>query len=381
MNRKLVNRETNILIVSNNSKSEWIVGSANLRDFLCSVGYKNVSLAFSSDEALVELDQKEKATLIIMCPDIVDACDAPVPSIALHNMLTGRTTQPIITMTYGNLSHPHLSPEEEPGIIEQFKILAHNAGITGFLNPLSPKKNPSLMVAELTQRAALLKLMSDPLVDPITGGPNRGFGDRQLRVIIARARQMRSVIKCAFVDIDKFKRVNDYFNHAVGDKAIKAVYLAIKQRLRNTDLVYRWGGDEFVIFRCGPSDDRRTIVRSGQSQRRVEGNIESEFNVEEITQALQHVEVATSFPSVPIIKISASVGTSELPIEEIEDVMKRAERRARSQKDVHAKEEILAAACAAIGKKLKHQADIKMLHAKKLRPALEQANTEIHLFT
>ena len=54
-----------------------------------------------------------------------------------------------------------------------------------------------------------------------------------------------SIVLC---DIDDFKKLNDAHGHAFGDEALKIIAHAIKSSLRECDLVYRWGGEEFLIF-------------------------------------------------------------------------------------------------------------------------------------
>jgi diguanylate cyclase (GGDEF)-like protein len=65
------------------------------------------------------------------------------------------------------------------------------------------------------------------------------------------------------VDLDALKPINDTFGHAAGDAAIRAVARAIRQVVRADDLVFRWGGDEFLVVLFGVSEE--------EARRRLEG--------------------------------------------------------------------------------------------------------------
>lgn len=85
--------------------------------------------------------------------------------------------------------------------------------------------------------------------DPLTDLYNRlGFGER-LRAEVQRARRKNETLGVLMVDVDKFKRVNDEFGHAVGDQALKLVADTLQRLVRSEggDIVGRLGGDEFIV--------------------------------------------------------------------------------------------------------------------------------------
>jgi len=65
---------------------------------------------------------------------------------------------------------------------------------------------------------------------------------------ISRAQRDRSALSCLFIDIDHFKRVNDSFGHQCGDDVLREVASRIKQELRLSDSLGRFGGEEFVVL-------------------------------------------------------------------------------------------------------------------------------------
>ena len=86
------------------------------------------------------------------------------------------------------------------------------------------------------------------LVDELTGLHNRRgftlFADQE----IARARRSGRLPTLVFADLDDLKGINDVHGHASGDAAIRLVATAFKSILRETDIVARWSGDEFVAL-------------------------------------------------------------------------------------------------------------------------------------
>jgi diguanylate cyclase (GGDEF)-like protein len=86
------------------------------------------------------------------------------------------------------------------------------------------------------------------LSDPLTGICNRTAMAAALRREISLARRHRTPLSLIIMDIDGLKRVNDKHGHAAGDQLIKVVVGAVCSSLRETDLVSRYGGDEFTIL-------------------------------------------------------------------------------------------------------------------------------------
>lgn len=86
------------------------------------------------------------------------------------------------------------------------------------------------------------------LHDALTDLPNRVLCDNRLEQAIVKARREDSSLAVMFLDLDKFKPVNDTYGHAVGDVLLKEVARRVRECLRESDTLARLGGDEFVVI-------------------------------------------------------------------------------------------------------------------------------------
>ncbi|NNG15622.1 MAG: GGDEF domain-containing protein [Gemmatimonadales bacterium] len=83
--------------------------------------------------------------------------------------------------------------------------------------------------------------------DRLTGLLNRGYFEHRLEAEISRAVRYKHQISLAMVDVDRFKRFNDSFGHAAGDIALREIAATILRSVRESDIVTRYGGEEFVL--------------------------------------------------------------------------------------------------------------------------------------
>ncbi|MCG2575581.1 CHASE domain-containing protein [Dechloromonas sp. XY25] len=84
--------------------------------------------------------------------------------------------------------------------------------------------------------------------DPLTGLPNRALFSDRLQNELARAKRHGDHFAMIFLDLDRFKPINDSYGHAVGDLLLKQVAMRLQQSVRASDTVGRIGGDEFVVL-------------------------------------------------------------------------------------------------------------------------------------
>ncbi|WP_192804922.1 sensor domain-containing protein [Noviherbaspirillum aerium] len=115
--------------------------------------------------------------------------------------------------------------------------------ITGTMMDISEKKESE----ELIWRHASF--------DSLTGLPNRRLFRDRLEHEIKKARRLDSDIALFFIDLDRFKEVNDLLGHDAGDKLLKQAAIRLRQCVRESDTVARLGGDEFTIILSELNDD------------------------------------------------------------------------------------------------------------------------------
>lgn len=92
--------------------------------------------------------------------------------------------------------------------------------------------------------------------DPLTGLPNRSYFQDFLGHALARAQRDKSQVSLLFIDLDRFKHINDSQGHEVGDQVLRIVASRLADQLRADDFVARLGGDEFAVILIHPPASR-----------------------------------------------------------------------------------------------------------------------------
>jgi diguanylate cyclase (GGDEF)-like protein len=106
--------------------------------------------------------------------------------------------------------------------------------------------------------AARAELLQAAITDPLTGCHNRRFLDQVMDHELQRHERFRLPLSLLFIDVDKFKAVNDSLGHDAGDRVLRYVARFLKRHIREADYVFRWGGDEFlVLITCSGNEARR----------------------------------------------------------------------------------------------------------------------------
>lgn len=144
--------------------------------------------------------------------------------------------------------------------------------------------------------ALIAKLEAMALTDPLTGLPNRSLFADRAEGALARAQRDHRGFGVLYIDLDKFKQLNDQNGHAFGDDVLKAVATRLRGAVRPTDTVARLGGDEFVV-----------LVDVGQSQLTSEAAVIAVVN--KIHQAFTNPLSVQS----QIMRIQVSIGAALWP--------------------------------------------------------------------
>lgn len=153
---------------------------------------------------------------------------------------------------------------------------------------VDPRELGSLSAETATRALANLNLTLDRLrqleeeaaVDELTGVYRRGHGMQILTREVRRAfRSPDERLVVAFIDVDGLKWFNDTAGHAEGDRLLRELTEAMTKRLRSHDIVFRYGGDEFVCILPGANLDGASPIFTAVAEAFAEGGASRRFSV------------------------------------------------------------------------------------------------------
>jgi diguanylate cyclase (GGDEF)-like protein len=107
----------------------------------------------------------------------------------------------------------------------------------------------SVLLSPVRNSLLYQKAIAASLTDPLTGAGNRQALNSQFSREVSLSRRYQLPLSALMIDIDKFKCINDTYGHATGDVVLKELVKVIGKVNRNTDLCFRYGGEEFVVLR------------------------------------------------------------------------------------------------------------------------------------
>ena len=185
-----------------------------------------------------------------------------MPKNGALDLIHGASLRPVLN-TYNPFSHGLLF-QDLPQVPASVALLplVRNGELIGSMNLGSARpdryekgmdtdflEHLAAVVAICTENAVnheRLKRMG--LTDPLTRVNNRRFFDQRLYEEVSDALRHQQPLSCIFLDIDKFKRVNDELGHQSGDLVLQDVAMLINSQLRTSDIIARYGGEEFVVL-------------------------------------------------------------------------------------------------------------------------------------
>jgi diguanylate cyclase (GGDEF)-like protein len=103
-------------------------------------------------------------------------------------------------------------------------------------------------LASMSQLAFMFALVRQAIRDPLTGVFSRGSGEEILRLQWDSAQRKNGALALAFIDLDHFKSINDNHGHEAGDHVLREAARQLVARLRASDSLLRWGGEEFLLI-------------------------------------------------------------------------------------------------------------------------------------
>lgn len=138
------------------------------------------------------------------------------------------------------------------------------------------------------EKIYLKKLENLSVTDQLTGLHNRRYFDDHFEIEKQKVERYDNLLCLIMIDIDHFKSVNDKYGHPVGDKVLKEFSLLLRKNIRNSDILSRWGGEEFIIMLPGTSIDNSLLIaekiRKSIATRQFEliGKLTASFGVSEV---------------------------------------------------------------------------------------------------
>ena len=126
----------------------------------------------------------------------------------------------------------------------------------------------------IRQQSSLLWSLHESRTDPLTGVGNRRTFDETLESMFSLHDRYKTAFSIAVIDVDHFKQINDSQGHLKGDKILSRIGEVLLEQARDTDVVTRYGGEEFVVLM--PQTDLKSATTASE---RLRTTIESEVEV------------------------------------------------------------------------------------------------------
>ena len=206
--------------------------------------------------------------------------------------------------------HLHEQARESPGVCMPLTAQGETLGLLFMrskINDLVPltdvqRADIERLVSMTADRIAIavsnirlsVKLRQQSIRDPLTGLFNRRYLEETLEREAIRTQREKTCLAILMIDIDHFKKVNDRYGHHVGDRALAAIGRALSDASRGSDVVCRYGGEEFTVLL--PNTNLQQAMQAA----------------EKLAEAVQQIELKhlAGLPYVPTI----SVGVACLPL-------------------------------------------------------------------
>jgi diguanylate cyclase (GGDEF)-like protein len=128
----------------------------------------------------------------------------------------------------------HLPVLNWPTVVASFWLLVLIMGVS--------------IIAGISQLAFMIVLVRESIRDGLTGSYSRHSGEELLGLQFNIAARNKAPLSLAFIDLDHFKRINDTFGHDTGDQVLRSAVDHIRTQVRNSDILVRWGGEEFLLI-------------------------------------------------------------------------------------------------------------------------------------
>lgn len=190
-------------------------------------------------------------------PAILEDFDADLVLMDLYMPhCSGPELARVLRQIPGYLALPIIYVSSETDTRRQFKAL--EVGADGFLTkPIEPER----LVTEVHLRAERMRTLRSLMIrDSLTGLFNHNTILQLLKVAMASCQRSGRQLCLAMIDVDHFKAVNDTHGHPTGDQVLMALGRTLRLRLRESDIVGRYGGEEFAVIMTGLDADQAKSI-------------------------------------------------------------------------------------------------------------------------
>jgi diguanylate cyclase (GGDEF)-like protein len=182
--------------------------------------------------------------------------------LALGTALSGGESSPALTWMILPVATSAARFRPQVVIVGAAITAATMFGVSVGVDPSGVADDPTRLISSLTLLIAITAIMSAlmegelehrdrAVLDPLTGLLNRASLDARVLEIEEQAHLTGGAVSLIVLDLDGFKRVNDTFGHKRGDAVLRDVAYEIRKSLRSFELVYRIGGEEFLVLLPG----------------------------------------------------------------------------------------------------------------------------------
>ncbi|MCX6093686.1 MAG: sensor domain-containing diguanylate cyclase [Candidatus Bipolaricaulota bacterium] len=202
---------------------------------------------------------------------------------SLDEGLAGKTIRTGKSIVFGSLDEV---PEAEPTREDFCSGISAPIGDLGVFQVVSTRPNAfteedaralGLLLAHTTATIRRVRLEGElkgqAIHDVLTGVYNRRFFNEVIEREMARSKRYAHPVAFVMIDVNRFKEINDRFGHLMGDRVLQGVADVLRQSVRDSDTVIRYGGDEFLVIlpetngNAGPAVER---IRAAIAKRNVE---------------------------------------------------------------------------------------------------------------
>jgi diguanylate cyclase (GGDEF)-like protein/PAS domain S-box-containing protein len=185
-----------------------------------------------------------------------------------------RTPEGKVARMIGSHLDIHAAKTAQDELRRQNELLQSN---NATLENLVKERTLELSELNITLQRQLEEISHIASQDKLTSVYSRHMFEEMLQRELSRARRYSRPLALIMVDVDFFKEVNDRYGHQAGDIVLREIALALQANLRDSDLVSRWGGEEFVIILPSTTRDQAALIaeelRTAVEKRRFNGGI------------------------------------------------------------------------------------------------------------